>query len=790
MKKWLATAAAIVLGLPLAALAGVVLFLRTAVLDQSGTFAVPGLAAPVEIIRDAHGVAHIFAPSADAAWFALGYAHAQDRLAQMEFMRRFGSGRIAELIGPAGVGTDRLIRSLGLAEAAEAAVAALPEASRQTLEAYARGVNAFMATFRGAWPPEFYALRTTPEPWQPRDSLLFGQIMAVQLSGNWRDEFLRARFADRLTPAQRAELWPEWPNDNAIALNQLQALYRTLDLDRLAASLPSLGPERASNEWVVAGARSATGRPILVNDPHLGLEAPGTWYLARIVAPGINLVGATAPGVPAVLLGHNGRIAWGFTTTNGDANDLFIERVDPADPTRYLTESGSEPFRTRRETIRVRGGDDVTITVRFTRNGLVLSDVLPDARAAAPAGHVLVVASTRFGRVDTTPAALFALQAARDWNEFQAALRDWQAPMQNVVYADVDGNIGFIVPGLLPLRGAGDGSVPLPGWIEANRWRGTVPFEALPRLYNPPSGRIANANNRVAPPDFPVQITADPDSPYRVQRILELLDARPTHGVADMERMLADPVSRFAREILALVRERRPASPRAAEALALLQVWDGAMRRELPQPLIFNAWMRALAADLLRGALGEGVGTLGREFPAMLRAAVAGRSAVCGADAVRCAAAVDSALERALGDLTARYGESMGRWRWGAAHVARFPNRLIERVPGLRELFGFRIATDGDFFTLNRGGARDDGEYPFAHVHGAGYRAIYDMADLDRSLFVATPGQSGHPLSAHWGDLAPGWANGRHFTIAGTRDELAARGAVLRLEPARREGMR
>ncbi len=596
MKKLFAALAAILLGLPLAALVGAFLFLRTAVLDQRGTFAVQGLNAPVEIIRDEHGVAHIFAPSPDEAWFALGYAHAQDRLAQMELMRRLGSGRLSEIIGPATLDVDRMMRGLGLAAAADAAVEALPPETRRMLEIYARGVNAFLAGHRGAWPPEFYLLRSAPEPWRPRDSLLFGQIMGFQLSGNWRDELLRARLAERLTPAQRAEIWPDWPSDNSVVLNQLTALYRTLDLDRLAAALPLIGPERASNEWVIAGTRTATGRPFLVNDPHLGLNAPGQWYLARLSAPGLDLVGATAAGVPAVLLGHNGRIAWGFTTTNGDTSDLFVERIDPSDPGRYLTETGSEPFVIRRETIRVRGQDDVTMTVRATRNGVVLSDFNGAAQAAAPTGHVVALASTRFGRVDTTPRALFAMQNARNWDEFQAALRDWQAPMQNIVYADVEGNIGFVAPALLPLRGRGDGSVMLPGWIEANRWRGTVPFEALPRVFNPQSGRLANANNRPVPPDFPVQITTDPDSPYRAQRIVELLDARPAHDRASMEAMLADPVSRFAREILPLATGRTPASPRAAAALALLRDWGGAMRRALPQPLIFTAWMRACCA--------------------------------------------------------------------------------------------------------------------------------------------------------------------------------------------------
>jgi penicillin amidase len=770
--------------LPLVALAALVLWLGSGLPTTMGTLAAPGLGEPVEIVRDAHGVAHIFAPSADAAWFAQGYVHAQERLAQMEFMRRFGAGRLSETIGRAALDIDRLMRLFGLADAAQASYSALSPSAQRVLDQYAAGVNAYIDTHSGAWPPELMLLGIRPEPWEPRDSLLFGQIMGMQLTGNWRNEIARARLWERLTPAQRAELWPDWPADQATVLREAAALFRTLDLDGLARALPYIGPDRASNEWVVGGARSATGRPLLVNDPHLSLTAPGQWYLVHIVAPGLTLAGASAPGVPGVLLGHNGRIAWGFTTTGGDAMDLFVERLDPADPERYMTESGSEPFRVRLETIRVKGEADVRFPVRTTRNGRVISDINQAARASAPEGHVLAVAFTRFNTVDRTPEALFALQAARDWNSFVAALRDWQAPMQNIVYADVDGNIGFIAPALLPLRGAGDGSVPLPGWIAANRWRGTVPFDELPRVFNPPSGRLANSNNRIVPDEYPVMITRDWDAPYRGQRAVELLDARPTHDVASMEAILADPVSRFARDLLPLMLRVTPTTELGRSALALLRGWDGAMRRDLPQPLIFTAWTRLYARNLLADAIGDA--EFGREASTLLRAAFEGRSSFC-PDAAACRTRAAAALDEAMSEVATRYGGDPRAWRWGVAHYAPFGNAVFERIPVLRDVFGFRVATDGDYYTVNRGATRGGtGELAYTHVLGAGYRAIYDMANLDRSVFIATPGQSGNPLSPHWGDLAGLWANGRHFTIAGTREELARTGEVLQLMPGGR----
>ncbi len=767
---------------------GAYAWLRTSLPTANGRIVVQGITAPVEVIRDARGVPSIFAVSESDAMYALGFVHAQDRLFQMDFTRLLAQGRLSEVIGPPTIDQDRFMRALDLVGRADATLAVLEPRWRELLDAYSAGVNAFLAGHSGAWPPEFAILGRTPEPWQPRDSLLWGKLMALQLSGNWRGELARARLATRLPPEMLAQLWPNWPADDATTLKYV-GLYRQLDLGSLAEALPPpLGPSQASNEWALAGSRTATGRPLLANDPHLGLRAPGQWYLARIESPGLTLVGATAPGVPAVILGHNGRIAWGFTTTNADTWDIYVERLDPGNPSRYLTPDGSHPFTTRHDTIKVKGQDDAIVTSRSTRHGPVLSDLTVAARAAAPPDHVLALAAPAFHVTDRTPAALFALNRATDWGSFVAALRDWHAPMQNIVYADTEGQIGIYSPALVPRRKAGDGWMPHPGWTGEYDWDGFVPFEALPHALNPSEGRLVNANNRIVPDDFPDFISRDWDSPFRARRIVDLIDARPMHDAGSMAAILHDSVSLYARELLPRLLAVAPINDDARRAQEMLRQWDGAMDRDRPEPLIFNSWIRELTYSLIADELGEQADELLGEYPALIGSALAGDSPFC--DDVRtagredCAGRIASALARSLDDLASTYGREMTRWRWGDAHYAPFRHGVFDRIWMMRDLVGFRVPTDGDYFTVNRGaGLSSVRDIAFPHTHGASLRAIYDLADLDRSEFMIAPGQSGNPLSRHWGDLAQEWADGLHFAISGDRTRLQSAGSVLILAP-------
>ncbi len=466
---------------------GFYLYLLSSLPQTRGHLVLHGPKAEIRIERDADGIPLITARDDDDAAFGLGFVHAQDRLFQMELARRYAAGRLAEIFGPEALPADREMRVLGLYRAAAAAIPFLSPQMNRVLDAYAAGVNAFIASRRGARPPEFLLLRFAPEPWRAADSLAWGKLMALRLDGNFRGELLRAQMARSIPAADLAFLYPEYPADAPTTLAQMLPIYRRLGLGRLYGALPpAVGPIYASNNWVVDGRHSASGKPLLANDPHLELAAPGPWYLARLKTPEGEIAGATAAGVPVVVIGHNAHIAWGFTTTTSDVEDLFVEKVDPADPARYLTPQGSAPFIVRREKILVRGAAPVDITVRATRHGPVLSDVLPPG--TADPGYVLALSATLLVPQDRSAEALWEAGHATDWPSFHAAWRNFVGPPQNVVYADDAGTIGFIAPGLVPIRRSGDGWMPAPGWTGDHDWQGFIPFDALPSAVNPSIG--------------------------------------------------------------------------------------------------------------------------------------------------------------------------------------------------------------------------------------------------------------------------------------------------------------
>ena len=439
-----------------------------------------------------------FRANLDHAARTLGYLHASERLYQMEMNRRAGQGRLAEVAGPDYLSVDRFIRTLGLYRLAQNSFAALSPWAQARLQAYSDGVNAFLDSHRNALPPEFLILGDAPEPWTPADLLVWGKLMALQLSGNYAMDALRARVAETLPAAEAAWLFPapkpDWPITTAPVARADHA-ESDRPLDRLGALL-RLG-HGASNEWIVAGSLTETGKPILANDPHLDLGAPILWYLARIVTPQGWVKGATVPGLPLVLIGQTDHIAWGLTTSDTDAEDLFVETVDPADPTRYLTPDGPQLFSTRDETIHVKGASDVTLKVRATRHGPVISDVDSGFAALAGPGKTIALAFTGLGDHDPSAEALLRINVARNWSEFLDALRPFQTPTQNFAFADVDGEIGYISPGLLPTRKSGDGSLPADGASGAGDSTARSPSNRRRRSFNPATGFIFNANNAI-----------------------------------------------------------------------------------------------------------------------------------------------------------------------------------------------------------------------------------------------------------------------------------------------------
>jgi penicillin amidase len=767
-------------------LGGGYLWLRRSLPQVDGEVVVAGLGAPVTVVRDRWAIPHIEASSLRDASFALGFVHAQDRLWQMEFQRRLGAGRLAEILGPAALPSDRFMRTLGLHRLAEASVAHLEQDTVAWLQAYADGVNAFLQSRTGPLPPEFLILRHRElEPWRPADSLVWLRLMALDLATNYRDELARARLARQLSAEQIADVWPTYPENAPVTLVELA---RALPWDDLAAVLPPAGPGGVgSNAWVVGPGRSTTGGALLANDPHLGLQAPGVWYLAHVETPRLGLVGATLPGLPAVVLGHNGTIAWGFTNTGADTQDLFIEHIDPEDPTRYLTPDGAEPFEVREDRIRVAGASPVALSVRTTRHGPVISDLLP-GEAAFGAHRVVALAWSALAEDDLALQALLGVGKARNWQEFVAALQDVGAPMQNIHYADASGHIGFIAPGRVPIRRNGDGRWPVPGWTGEYDWQGWIPFEALPRTIDPADGVLFNANNRIVPEEYPYLLTADWEAPHRARRLAQLLE-RDAFGPADFAAMQADVLSLLAADLLPIMLGAPPATPAAAAAKARLERWDRVMRADAAEPLIFAAWYRELSRLIYADELGAMFDRFWHVRPQFMERILTRRQIWC--DDVRtdpvetCAELATTALDAALHDLTRRFGDEPNAWRWGEAHPARMSHAMFAEQPLLSMLFSIEAPTGGDSVTVDVGHFNPGNErWPFASTHAATYRAVYHLADLEQSRFVTATGQSGNPLSRYYGDLTGLWAEGRSVPLG--RDGAIYRQQAfgeLRLEP-------
>lgn len=752
-------------------------WLRTSLPQLEGEARLAGLEAEVTVSRDGDGIVRIQAGSDLDAYRALGYLHAQDRLWQMDFMRRSGAGRLSEVVGAPTIRIDKIMRTLGLYAVAEASFDRLTPEVRIAIEAYTAGVNAYIETAEGAWPPEFYMLWYDPEPWKPADSLVWSRLMAIQLSGNWRSELQRARLQAFMEPEQIRALWPDYPADAPVAL---AGLDRKAALDPLDALPWPLAPKDASNSWVLSGAKTTTGKPILANDPHLSLDAPGLWYLVDIQTPEGRLRGASAPGVPFIVLGQNDDVAWGFTTTHSDTQDLFVERLDPDQPGHYLTPEGSLAFETRREVIKVKGEDDVVVTVRSSRHGPILDELAdPEefanaARATGAEGEsVVALAWPALRDDDLIPQAIYGFNKARNWTEFLAASRFFHAPQQNIVYADRAGEIGLVVPGRVPLRARGDGRVPVPGWSDDYAWTGFIPFEELPQGSNPESGFYVVANNKIVDEDYPHLITADWPSQYRAARIQEVLEAAGKSSLEQSLELQNDILSGPARQLMPLLLETEPQTPRAQEALNLLSAWDFRMDRKRPEPLIYANWLTKLNAALIEDELNAEFAGFRRPKTELLARILSAEPASPWCDDVStdsaesCSEALSSSLEQALEELTTSFGDELSDWRWGDVHRAPLPHPILSRIPVISGLFDIGVETDGGSETVKRAGVSYRGpiEKRFNDRHGAGYRAVYDLEDPENSRFMISTGQSANPLSPHYGSFAERWRDSKYITI-------------------------
>jgi penicillin amidase len=816
--KWIGRGLAAMLLALVAAVATFLVYRHLALPVTEGRLSVAGLREGLRIERDAHGIPTIHAASAQDAWFGLGFVHAQDRLWQLETHKRIAAGRLAEAYGPSAVDADRFLRALSVRRTAERQWAAASPAVRQMLEAYAAGINAFLGDHLRALPPEFVMLGLDPEPWSPVDTIAWSTMMSWDLGANWSTELLRMRLSLSMPVDRIQQLLPPYPGDRPLATADYAALYRHLGFTRPAVEAPPPpAPKTAaldalpwriegavegtgSNNWVVAGIRTVTGKPMLANDPHLKLTAPGLWYVARMEAPGLKVAGATMPGLPLVILGQNEHIAWGFTNTAPDVQDLYLERLDRRETDRYETPEGWARLERTEEVIRVRGGADVHFTARRSRHGPILSDAGGPTegltRSSDPDGARYVIA-LRWTALDldatATLEAGLGFNRARSVDEFLSAADDYVAPMQNMVVADGE-HVAMVAAGRVPLRRPDHdlkGLVPAPGWDSRYDWVGSVPPDETPRERDPSRGWIATANQRVHGPQYPHFITSEWTAPYRQQRIERLLGSRPLHTLDSLAAIQADVLSAAALRLMPMLRTARSTHPLAAEAQSALAPFDGNMSAERAAPLIFWAWVRQLTRAVFEDDLGEALydrQLASRSFRDALEG-VLDRDDTGWCDDQRtsaretCARQVDAAFSRALDELSQRFGPDIEAWRWGDAHVARAEHRPFSRMKGLARWFEIRTPSAGDTYTVNasRVSLRADvttGEL-YLDEHGPGMRALYDLGDPRKSRIIHSTGQSGLTFSLQYRHFVPRWAHGGYVPLWGD----GRRGQVLELVP-------
>ena len=772
--------------------------------EYSKTVQLEQLIAPVEIVRDTANVPHIFGKNDHDTLFALGYAHAQDRLWQMTMLRRTAQGRLSELFGEATLPIDMTVRRLAIYSAARQSLSALRPDTLAKLDAYALGVNARLreinesALGRGA--PEFFIFSNAISPWTAVDSLAIVKLMGIQLSSHLHQEVLRARASLVLEGDRIKDLLPDMPGNSQADLIDFTRLFPDLSPIKTSSAREhsALSPFKpialagASNAWAALPGRSATRGTLLANDPHLELTAPSIWYLARLELSTGGVIGGTIPGLPLVLVGRSAKLGWGLTSSNLDDTDVFIEKLNPLDPSEYKTPQGYKPFVKKQSIVRIKDKSPVTLEMFWTENGPVLPGSHANLETVTPAGHVTSVAWTLLSSQDTSIEAGFDLMAAQSVQEGLVASRAFVAPSQILTLADSK-QIAMRTIGALPKRDPrhqSKGRLPSAGWLAQNRWQGVFDPSVNPVFLNPASGVLGHTNNKYTDRSFPEHISFDWGDSQRVQRMTRLLQTREAHTRDSFIEAQLDSVSPTARTLLALIGGElwyqsqsvptdSPAGRRQT-ALDLLANWNGEMNEHLPEPLIYAAWLRALHKRLIVDELGPLHEAFTHAEPLFIERVfrdVAGAGIWCDVAQSRrqesCAEMSRLALDDALAELVATYGSEITALRWGEAHQATHDHPVLGDVPILKWFVNIRQSTSGGDHTLQRGKTSGTGPNPYLNVHAGGYRGVYDFADPDSSVFIISTGQSGHPLSRHYDNLGKLWRRGEYVPM--TLDETLAR---------------
>jgi penicillin amidase len=783
-----------------AVLAGVgTWFVRRPWPQVSGTLTVAGLSEPVRVIRDQWGIPHIYAENEHDLTFAQGYVHAQDRLWQMDFNRRVASGALSDACGDATLEIDRFMRTLGLRRAAEKDWEVLDDDTRVALEAYAEGVNAYIDSHRDRLPLEFTILGADPVPWTPIDSIAIGKVMAYSLSANYEFELLRSRIIAELGEEAAQQLLPPYPDGAPVIIPPEARSYAWLReagfdaLDSVSALVGRVRLDRGSNSWVIDGSRTETGDAMLANDTHLGLDMPSIWYENGLHGAGFDTVGFIFPGIPLVVIGHNANIAWGVTNLPADVQDFYIERLDdPDNPRKYEFMREWRDLEVVRETIDVKDCEPEVIDVLITHHGPIMNEAIGAPEDADPL-------ALQWTALDGTQIirSVRLLDLASNWEEFREAVSYWDVPSQNLVYADVQGNIGYQTPGKIPVRAPGhQGLVPVPGWTGEYEWQGYIPYDELPSVLNPPTGFLVTANNKVVPDDYPNHLAYEWSAPYRAQRIVDLLAADESVSIQDSRDIQADTYSLPAEALrpYMLAVEPDPSSGLQATAQNLLAEWDLHLEADRTGASVYQAWLWFLLENTFGDELGEEllaeyIDSSNMSVPLLIDIMEEAENAWFDDVTTSEVETRDDILRRSLADgvawLSERHGADPDKWEWGRLHTKTFVHNPLGQsgIGLLEDLFNSNtIQARGDSFTVDA--AWFSFVEPFAMTGGASNRQIVDLGNLSNSLGMHTTGQSGQLLHRHREDFVWPWQNVEYHSVLFDQEATIANSeAILNLTP-------
>jgi len=760
----------------------------------SGKRTIKSLGDSVSIAFDEVDIPHIKAKSQADAYFALGYLHANERSWQMEMNRRIASGRLSEILGNDTVKIDRFVRTLGIKRAAERQFDRYPVAAKRLLQAYADGVNAGNAQLGWALPIEYFLTGSKPGHWSPTDSIAWMLMMAYDLGGNWHKELQRLELSQYLNTKQVWEVTPPNEPGDPVSNMDFAKLYKELKVfhptpgpaESKPQNLPAtelsqwdrLGGKDGigSNNWALSGKLSTTGKPLLANDPHLGLSAPAIWYFAHLEAPGLNVIGGTLPGIPGVVLGRTDKYAWSFTNTGPDVQDLFIEQIDTKNPGMYRGPEGPLPFKVHQEIIDIKGAPSLTFLVKETRHGPVISDSYARAKQTIDSSRfALALRWTALDIENQSVAGLLDMNRAADLDQFKQALRKNYAPMQNVVMADTEGNIAYQAAGVAPKRLLHHGlygAAPALGWEKQYDWNGYVPFDQLPASNNPEQGWIATANQKIIAANDPNPLTGDWEMPTRYHRIVDLIKSKNSHSIEDMKTMQGDTLSLAATPLLDLFKSSQSSHPLSAKAMEIGRSFDGDMKVDSAGALIFNAWADHLTRNLfsrLSYLFTENYGSRNYRAP-LLNQIQNPNSPWCDnpkTDRLEsCLESSNLALDKALDYLSKEYGDDPKTWTWGKAHIAISEHRPFSKVPILGNLFNIKTPFPGDSFSVNVGRLELlQSKNPYETVQAASLRTIYDFSDLEKSTFIYQTGQSGWVQSKLYRNMNSLWAKNDYLPL-------------------------